>query len=147
MRTSPGVESIHVVDINPFPDYQFINEHYAWLWELYTQRTDGEQVRSRSWLGLWRREKDTDEDRRTVSALWSARDYTRAGRLAHERSFLFGLLRYRTVDGGGFTLLRPAFPGPGWPMRRTPSSLAPSPGSGPRKTEPVAAVERRRAGS
>ncbi|MEM9803094.1 MAG: hypothetical protein AAGA20_22435 [Planctomycetota bacterium] len=128
VRKAPGESDLVVVDLNPFQRLQFIQEHYAWTWQLYTRYARGEQVRSRSWLGLWRREKDGDEDRRSLSVLWSARDYTRAGRTAHERSFLFGLLRYRTVDGEGFTFLRPAFPGPGWPMRRTPSSTAPAVG-------------------
>ena len=77
----------------------------------------------------------------------AARAYTRAGRRAHESSQLLKLIRYRTVEGGGFTLLRPAIPGPGWPMRRTPSSMSPEIGSGPRKTLSIAAVERRRPGS
>ena len=114
--------SLTVIDLNPFQEMRFINEHYSWLWELYTTKAKGETVRSRSWLGLWRHEKDKDEDRRTFTFFWSARDYDRAGRRAHERSWLFGLLRYRSVEGGGFTLLRPAFPGPGWPIARIPSS-------------------------
>jgi len=126
VRTAPGQSDVHVIDLNPFPDYEFVDEHYAWLWELYTRRRNGDEVRSRSWLGLWRREKDADEDRRSLSFLWSARDYTRAGQRARERSLLFGLLRYRSTDAGGFELLRPSFPGPGWPMRRTPSSTAPA---------------------
>ena len=109
-----------------------MDEHYAWLWELYSRRRNGEEVRARSWLGLWRREKDADEDRRSLSFLWSARDYTRAGQEARERSLLLGLLRYRTTDTGGFELLAPSFPGPGWPMRRTPSSTAPA--LGPHRT-------------
>ncbi|QDV07798.1 hypothetical protein Poly30_33310 [Planctomycetes bacterium Poly30] len=111
-----------VIDLNPFQELRFMDENYAWLWELYTRKERGDELRSRSWLGLWRHEKDRDEDRRSLSALWSARDYDRAGRRAHERSWLFGLLRYRSIDGGGFTFLRPAFPGPGWPIARTPSS-------------------------
>ncbi|MFT6109490.1 MAG: hypothetical protein ACJA2W_002412 [Planctomycetota bacterium] len=115
-----------VVDLNPFQELRFIDEHYSWLWELYTSKERGDTLRSRSWLGLWRHEKDRDEDRRTLSVLWSARDYDRAGRRAHERSWLFGLVRYRSVEGGGFTLLPPAFPGPGWPIARTPSSMPPA---------------------
>lgn len=116
-----------VIDLNPFQELGFVDEHYAWLWELYTRDARAEVVRERSWGGLWRREKDRDEDRRSLSVLWSARDYTRAGRAAKERSWLFGLLRYRSVEGEGFTLLRPAFPGPGWPMGRVPNSKAPEP--------------------
>jgi len=125
VRTAPGESELRVVDVNPFPDYEFVDEHYAWLWELYTRHRDGDEVRGRSWLGLWRREKDADEDRRSLSFLWSARDYTRAGRVARERSLLLGLIRYRTTEGVGFEWLPPSFPGPGWPMRRTPRSEAP----------------------
>lgn len=122
VASGPDHQEIHVVDLNPFQELDFVDEHYAWLWELYTRKERGEVVRSRSWLGLWRREKDADEDRRSLSVLWSGRDYTRAGRKTRERSWLFGLLRYRSIEGGGFSLLRPAFPGPGWPMARVPSS-------------------------
>lgn len=122
VRTSEDQRDIHLVDLNPFQELDFVDEHYAWLWEVYGRQQRGEVVRSRSWLGLWRREKDADEDRRSLSGLWGARDYTRAGRRTRERSWLFGLLRYRTTEGGGFSLLRPAFPGPGWPIRRVPSS-------------------------
>ncbi len=114
-----------VVDLNPFQELRFVDEHYSWLWELYTTKEREGTLRSRAWLGLWRHEKDRDEDRRSLTALWSARDYDRAGRRAHERSWLFGLVRYRSVEGGGFTFLRPAFPGPGWPIARTPASGTP----------------------
>ncbi len=113
-----------LIDLNPQREFDFVDEHYAWLWELYTRKAKGDQVRSRAWLGLWRREKDGDEDRRSLSVLWSARDYDRAGRRTKERSWLFGLLRYRSVEGDGWSFLRPAFPGPGWPLRRTPASRA-----------------------
>ncbi|MEL6712768.1 MAG: hypothetical protein AAFP86_03300 [Planctomycetota bacterium] len=125
-RTAPDERDFTLVDLNPFQELDFLNEHYAWLWELYTSRARGEELRQRTWLGLWRRERDADEDRRSLAFLWSARDYTRAGRRASERSWLFGLLRYRTVEGEGTSLLRPALPGPGWPMRRTPNSGPPS---------------------
>jgi hypothetical protein len=32
-----------------------------------------------------------------------------------EHSLLFGLLRWRVTEAEGFDMLRPAFPGPGWP--------------------------------
>ena len=41
--------------------------------------------------------------------LWSARDYTRAGREVRERSWLFGLVRYRVTEGEGLGFLPPAF--------------------------------------
>ena len=95
----------------------FVEEHYAWMWELYSQRRKGEQVRERSWLGLWRREKDAREDRRSLMGLWARRDYLRAGVATREQSVLFGLLRWRSGPEG-VTLLPPAFPGPGWPLKR-----------------------------
>ena len=128
---APGVSELHVIDLNPFQEVNFVDEHYAWLWELYSRRRVDETVRSRSMLGLWRREKDADEDRRSLSGLWSARDYVRAGKRAKERSWLFGLIRYRTVEDGGFRFLWPRVPGPGWPIARTPSSIVPEPAPPP----------------
>jgi len=123
VRSAPGESDFDVIDLNPFQRLDFVDEHYSWLWELYTREARADRVRSRSWLGLWRRERDADEDRRSLSVLWSARSYTRAGRRAEERSWLLGLVRYRTVEGEGTRLLAPAFPGPGWPMARVPSSI------------------------
>lgn len=125
-RSGPTRSHAAFPDLNPFQDLAFIDEHYAWLWELYSRTTTVDTLRTRSWLGLWRRERDRDEDRRSLAFLWAARDYTRAGRGVHERSWLFGLLRYRTTEGEGTELLRPALPGPGWPMHRVPRSIVPS---------------------
>jgi len=100
----------------------FIEEHYAWMWELYSQRRKGERVRERSWLGLWRREKDEREDRRSFVGLWARRDYQRDGEATREQSVLFGLLRWRSSPEG-VTLLRPAIPGPGWPLEREPAGV------------------------
>ena len=96
----------------------FVEEHYAWMWELYSQRRKGERLRERSWLGLWRREKGEGEDRRSLMGLWARRDYMREGVATREQSVLFGLLRWRSGPAG-VTLLQPAFPGPGWPLKRT----------------------------
>lgn len=126
-RSGPAGGHHAFPDPNPFQELDFLDEHYAWLWELYARTTTVDTVRTRSWLGLWRRERDLDEDRRALSVLWAARDYTRAGREVHERSWLFGLLRYRTTEGEGLRLLPPAFPGPGWPMQRVPRSIPPTP--------------------
>ncbi len=128
-RSRSGPDGGHAAfpDPNPFQELDFLDEHYAWLWELYSRTTTVDTLRTRSWLGLWRRERDRDEDRRALSVLWAARDYSRAGRAVHERSWLFGLLRYRVTEGEGFDLLAPALPGPGWPMQRVPSSLPPTP--------------------
>ncbi len=108
--------------LNPFYRLRFVDEHYAWMWELFAERRVADRVRQRSWLGLWRREKDRDEDRRSLSMLWARRDYSRRGRPVHETSILLGLIRWRRGPEG-FAFLRPAFPGPGWPLERIPNSL------------------------
>jgi hypothetical protein len=124
-RSGPSGGHAATPDLNPFQELDFLDEHYAWLWELYSRTTTVSTLRTRSWLGLWRRERDADEDRRALSVLWSARDYTRAGRDVSERSWLFGLVRYRVTEGEGWRMLRPAFPGPGWPLQRVPRSTLP----------------------
>ncbi len=108
---------------NPLWRLQFVDEHYTWMWELWTQERRFDQLRQRSWAGLWRREKDRDEDRRSLSGLWASRKYSLGGQQARETSLLFGLLRWRHVAGKGRQLLAPAFPGPGWPLDRVPSTL------------------------
>lgn len=107
--------------LNPFYRLEFIDEHYAWMWELYSSRRIADQVRERSWLGLYRREKDRDEDRRSLSLLWGRRDYTDGGERVRETSLLFGLVRWRS-GGENAGLMMPAIPGPGWPLRRVPRS-------------------------
>ncbi|MEE8468181.1 MAG: hypothetical protein V3T22_06985 [Planctomycetota bacterium] len=108
--------------LNPFMRLQVIDEHYAWLWEIYARQTLHDRVRVRSLLGLWRREKDEDEDRRSFVGLWARRDYSLAGEPVRETSLLFGLIRWRSW-GGRVRLLAPALPGPGWPLERVPNSL------------------------
>ena len=115
--------------LNPLWRMPTIDYHYAWLYELYTRRSKDDEYSSRSWLGLYRREKDADEDRRSLVGLWGQRDYSMAGRKVSERSFLFGLLRLRTTEGRGTELLWPALPGPGWPMERVPNSILPKAGT------------------
>lgn len=97
-----------------------IDEHYAWMWELYTREALGDVIHERAWLGLWRRETDAEEQRDYITGLWSRRKYREDGHDVRETSSLFGLVRWRSSKAGGFELLRPAFPGPGWPAR-TPS--------------------------
>jgi hypothetical protein len=77
-------------------------------------------VKERTWLGLWRREKDADEDRSSLVGVWAGRRYRENGGAVHETSILFGLIRWRTREDGGFELLWPSLPGPGWPLQRTP---------------------------
>lgn len=103
--------------LNPLWRLQFIDEHFAWMWELYSNRRTDEVVQQRSWLGLWRREMDPNEDRKSLSGIWARRKYTRDGEAVKETSLLLGLLRWRTTSEGSSMLL-PAFPGPGWPLDR-----------------------------
>lgn len=104
--------------LNPLWRTPEIDEMYAWIWELYTREREGERVRERSWLGIYRREKDSAEDRRALSFLWSTRRYAVEEGPCRETSLLFGLLRWRSGPESAFQLLLPAFPGPGWPMER-----------------------------
>lgn len=96
---------------------------YAWMWELFAEKRDDGTVRQRSWLGLWRRERDRDEDRRYFAGLWSQRRYTLGGEAVRETALLFGLLRWRSDRDGWVGLLPPALPGPGWPLERMPSTV------------------------
>ncbi len=109
--------------LNPFWRMQFVDEHYAWMWELWTEERKFEHYKQRSWLGLWRRETDLDEDRRSLVGLWARREYLRQGRPTTETSMLFGLIRWRSQEERGSHFLPAAFPGPGWPLQRTPSRL------------------------
>ncbi|MBL6720952.1 MAG: hypothetical protein ISQ08_06020 [Planctomycetes bacterium] len=104
--------------LNPLPRQGWIDEHYAWMWELYAARRTFDRVRVRSWLGLYREETDRLEQRRSIAGLWARRDLVEEGRKVREVSLLFGLLRARREgENGSFRLLAPAFPGPGWPRR------------------------------
>jgi len=104
--------------LNPLWRTPDIDEMYAWIWELYTKEVRRDVIRERTWLGLYRREKDDLEDRRALSGLWA----TRAGELPdddwRETSILFGLVRWRSGPGGSLRMLIPAVPGPGWPLER-----------------------------
>lgn len=96
-----------------------IDEHYAWIWELYTRERNGAVVRERSWGGLWRRESDEREMREYISGLWSRRKLRDGVATVRETSLLFGLVRWRTsTRRRGFELMWPALPGPGWPALR-----------------------------
>lgn len=108
--------------LNPLWRTPQIDEMYAWIWELYTRDKNADMVRERSWLGLYRREKDAGEDRRSFAFLWAHRSYRDAGSKVHETSLLFGLVRWRSRDGGGVEFLKPALPGPGWPLERVRAS-------------------------
>lgn len=115
--------------LNPLWRSVEIDEMYSWIYELYTRERDHELVKERSWLGLWRREKDPDEDRASLAGVWAGRRYRERGQTVHETSLLFGLIRWRTRAGGSFEWMWPALPGPGWPLSRVPrdNPEAPSP--------------------
>ena len=112
--------------LNPLWRTQEIEDMYAWMWELYTHEKDHGMVHERSWLGLYRREKDSDEDRRSFSLLWAQRDWRDAqNRKVSDHSVLLGLIRWRTREDGMLRGLPPALPGPGWPLERSPRKKAP----------------------
>jgi hypothetical protein len=94
-----------------------IDDMYAWIYELYRRERDHDVVHERSWLGIYRREKDAQEDRVSIAGLW-ARRRSGPGRATTETSVLFGLLRWRKTASGSLEWLPPAIPGPGWPLKR-----------------------------
>jgi len=101
--------------LDPLWRNSFIDRYYAWIWKLYEWETKGDMYRSRSWLAIYRRERGLGEDRKSLTGLWSSRKYQDGERKVKETSLLFGLLRWRVTEGKGLSMLRPAFPGPGWP--------------------------------
>ncbi|MFT5050995.1 MAG: hypothetical protein ACI8QZ_002402 [Chlamydiales bacterium] len=111
--------------LNPLWRTPIIDEHYAWLWEVYASVRKPGIKRERSLLALWRRESDPDEDRRSFVGLWSRRKYSQAGKRVVETSYLFGLLRFRSRADEGIEWMAPALPGPGWPLERVPNSILP----------------------
>lgn len=110
-----------VLSLDPLMRSSVIDFHYGWIWELFAWETNGPIQRERGWLGLWRRESTGTETRRSLSGLWSDRTVETPNGRVRETSVLFGLLRWRSgaadVDPG---MLRPAFPGPGWPREFAP---------------------------
>ncbi|MDF1799490.1 MAG: hypothetical protein P1V81_09970 [Planctomycetota bacterium] len=120
-----------LLPLNPLFEADFIDFHWAWAWQLYREVEDGPIKRERAWLGLWTRERNAAEDRRSLSGLWSKRVVDGPGGSYRETSLLFGLLRWRSSDADDDSgMLRPAFPGPGWPALEQPKP-APKPLSTP----------------
>jgi hypothetical protein len=103
--------------LNPLWHTPVIDDHYAWIYELWTREQGAAGRRERSWGGIWRRESDALEERSYLAGLWSRRKYRAEGHTVRETSLCFGLLRWRTRSDRT-SLLRPAFPGPGWPAER-----------------------------
>jgi len=116
-----GYSRAAVPALNPLWHTPVIDDHYAWIYELYTLETLPEGTRGRSWGGIWRRDVDSREERKYLSGLWSQRKYKWEGQTVRETSVLLGLLRWRSRPGARFRLLPPAVPGPGWPIERRPA--------------------------
>lgn len=122
-----------LLPLNPLWELDFLDLHWAWLWQLYREVEDGPLKRERSWGGLWVRERNAAEDRRSLAGLWSRRvvdapgvhGQAGGGRYT-ETSLLFGLIRWRSSDAADDSgMLAPAFPGPGWPALVQPAPAAP----------------------
>jgi len=108
----------------PFWYWPDLDEHYSWIYAVYTNEVGPEVLREHALWGLWRREHDRDESRSYLSGLWSRRQWCREGHAVSEQSLLFGLLRWRDDAEAGLSLLAPSFPGPGWPIERVPCTCA-----------------------
>lgn len=106
--------------LNPLWFTPVLDDHYAWIWELYTTEDEGPIHRERSWGGIYKRELDLAEDRRYVTGIWSWRTYQDEGARVEETSLLFGLIRFRSHATDGLEWLAPALPGPGFPAHRAP---------------------------
>ena len=111
--------------LNPLWHMPVVDDMYAWTYELYARETREDAVRERSWGGLWRRDRDAFERRAYLTGLWARRVFAYEGARYAETSTLFGLLRWRTREGSFQGFLRPAFPGPGFPVQRSIEPLPP----------------------
>jgi hypothetical protein len=107
--------------LNPLWHTPVVDDHYAWVYELYTREEEATGKRERAWGNLWRRDVDGGEERTYLTGLWSRRKYTFRGEKVRETSLLLGLLRWRE-DADGVHWMRPAMPGPGWPAERMPAT-------------------------
>lgn len=112
-----------LLELDPFFRNDLVPRHLTSFFRLYEWEEEPAFRRERSLLGLYRRERGRGEDRRSLSGLWAGRRYEEDGARVHETSLFFGLLRWRVTEGRGFDMLRPAFPGPGWPR---PQQAAPA---------------------
>jgi hypothetical protein len=123
----PGLRRTAFPALNPLWRTPEIDEMYAWIWELYAREERPGGIRSeRSWLGLYRRERDANEDRRSWVGLWANRQWQDTkGVERSDTALLFGLLRWSSGADGSLEWLAPALPGPGWPLERTVRNRAP----------------------
>ncbi len=104
-----------LLDLDPFWRNDIWPRHVTGVFRLWEWEEEPAFRRERAFLGLYRRERGRGEDRRSLTGLWARRTYAEGERSVRETSLLFGLLRWRVTEGQGFDMLRPAFPGPGWP--------------------------------
>ncbi len=110
-----------LLELDPFWRNRLVPRFLTGLFHVYEWEEEPSFRRERSLLGLYRRERGRGEDRRSLAGLWASRRYQEDGRAVRETALLFGLLRWRVTEGEGFDMLRPAFPGPGWPEPSTPA--------------------------
>lgn len=110
-----------LLELDPFFKNEVIPRNFTSFFRLWEWEEAPAFRRERSFLGLYRHEHGRGEDRRSLSGLWARRSYAdEGGQPVRETSLLFGLLRWRVTDDQGFDMLRPAFPGPGWPAPADP---------------------------
>lgn len=112
--------------LNPLWHLPVIDDHYAWIYELWTREVEHDVIHERVWGGIYRREHDRFEDRRYFLGLWSRRQFVEGGEPIEAHSLLFGLLRWRTSASRGVDWLVPACPGPGWPLERSHEERTPT---------------------
>jgi len=98
-----------------------VDRHFGWAWRLWEWERAGGMRTERSWAGLLRHRANEAEERSSFSGLWARRRYDGPRGRTRETSLLFGLLRWRVTEEGGFDMLPMAFPGPGWPADWTPA--------------------------
>lgn len=104
-----------LLELDPFFRNDLVPRHLTSFFRLYEWEQEPAFRRERALLGLYRRERGRGEDRRSLAGLWASRRFEAEGQVVRETSLLFGLLRWRVTAEHGFDMLRPAFPGPGWP--------------------------------
>lgn len=115
-----------LLELDPFFRNDLVPRHLTSFFRLYEWEEEPAFRRERALLGLYRRERGRGEDRRSVAGLWASRRYEVDGQPVRETSLLFGLVRWRVTAENGFDMLRPAFPGPGWPRPEHRAAVADS---------------------
>ncbi|NOT30528.1 MAG: hypothetical protein HOP15_08785 [Planctomycetes bacterium] len=115
-----------LLELDPFWRNDLVPRHATGFFRIWEWEQEPAFRRERAFLGLYRRERGRGEDRRSLSGLWGRRSYADGGKSVRETSLLFGLVRWRVTAEHGFDMLRPAFPGPGWPRPAQAASAAAS---------------------